>query len=55
MGSGPAVRRRLAAIWASIEGLRDHRCRYLFGGAICGRTYAIPQGPGIGVNLVEYW
>jgi len=25
-GSGPAARRRLAAIWAAIEGLRDHPC-----------------------------
>jgi plasmid stabilization system protein ParE len=30
-GSGPAARRRLAAIWAAIEGLRDHPCRYPFG------------------------
>ncbi len=25
-GSGPAARRRLAAIWAAIEGLREHPC-----------------------------
>ena len=25
-GYGPAARRRLAAIWAAIEGLRDHPC-----------------------------
>ena len=27
-GSGPRARRRLAAIWAAIERLRDHPCRY---------------------------
>ncbi len=27
-GSGPAARLRLAAIWAAIEGLRDHPCLY---------------------------
>jgi plasmid stabilization system protein ParE len=27
-GSGPAAQRRLAAIWAAIEGLRDHPCLY---------------------------
>ncbi len=27
-GAGPAAGRRLAAIWAAIEGLRDHPCRY---------------------------
>jgi len=27
-GSGPRARRRLAAIWSAIEGLREHPCRY---------------------------
>lgn len=30
-GSGPAARRRLAAIWTSIEGLRDHPCLHPVG------------------------
>lgn len=30
-GSGPAARRRMAAIWASIEALRDHPCRWAIG------------------------
>ena len=30
-GSGPRARRRLAAIWAEIERLRDHPCRYPVG------------------------
>ena len=30
-GSGRRTRRRLAAIWAAIEGLREHPCRYPIG------------------------
>lgn len=30
-GSGPRARRQLAAIWAAIERLRDHPCRYPVG------------------------
>jgi plasmid stabilization system protein ParE len=30
-GSGPAARRELTAIWAAIEALRDHPCRYPVG------------------------
>jgi plasmid stabilization system protein ParE len=30
-GSGPAAHRRLASMWAAIEALRDHPCRYPVG------------------------
>lgn len=30
-GAGPAARRRLAAIWAAIERLREHPCLYPVG------------------------
>lgn len=30
-GSGAAARRRLVAMWAAIEGLREHPCRYPLG------------------------
>lgn len=30
-GSGPAARRKLAAIWAAIERLREHPCRHPLG------------------------
>ncbi|MGA9865453.1 MAG: type II toxin-antitoxin system RelE/ParE family toxin [Acetobacteraceae bacterium] len=30
-GSGPAARRKLAAIWTAVEGLREHPCRYPIG------------------------